>query len=106
LLIAISFNGHILAGEFIAALRQQVEIGRENIGVSRLSADGRVNGNSTRGCSRFAVRSAGVFELHFACVARRATATGGRKLILSVVPAAFTGRLPIKGSWVEINRDE
>jgi predicted small secreted protein len=32
--------------------------------------------------------------------------TSSQELILSVVPAMFTGRLPIKGSWVEINRDE
>jgi hypothetical protein len=32
--------------EMIAALRQQTEIDWENIGVNRLSADGRVNSNS------------------------------------------------------------
>ena len=32
--------------------------------------------------------------------------TSSQELILSVVPATFTGRLPIKGSWVEINLDE
>ena len=47
------------------------------IGVGRLSADRCVNSDSARGCSRFAVRSAGLrFETPFSFVAHRATATG------------------------------
>jgi hypothetical protein len=37
--------------------------------------------DSVRGCSRFAVRSAGVLELHFACVAHRATATTAQRKV-------------------------
>src|SRR5207249_3230532 len=39
--------------EFIASLRQQAEIGRKNIGVGRLSADGCVNGHRSTLWRRF-----------------------------------------------------
>jgi len=71
--------------------------------VGRFSADGCVNRDSARSCSRFAVRSVMLsYYSHLACVARRATATAvpiaGATLILplslaeaeaTVVRAAF-----------------